>query len=239
MADALWTVDPNAYVILEHFADPSEERVLANHGRSAGRPGMMLWSNMNSTYNEAAMGYLAGNTDFGRAYPPFNTYPLTGQVTYMESHDEQWLMFKTRTFGACSGAPAGGAVVQRPQRRRLQHAHACDGAPAAVARRGLLPDRARPEDALGVRRGRLRRRPRRVPRVHGLPCGHAAADGQEADPLGLRLDAPRRTRTARAPRSSRPARRSARSAGRSTRTGPRCSRSATATTSSARRRRSR
>ena len=114
MADALWTVDPNAYVILEHFADASEERVLANHGRSAGRPGMMLWSNMNATYNEATMGYLNGNTDFGRAYPPNNNYPLTGQVTYMESHDEQWLMYKTRTFGACSGSVGGGSICNGP-----------------------------------------------------------------------------------------------------------------------------
>ena len=110
MADALWTVDPNAYVILEHFAEASEERVLASHGRSAGRPGMMLWSNMNNAYNEAAMGYLGGGTDFGRAYPPFNNYPLTGQVAYAESHDEQWLMYKTRTFGACAASPSGGAT---------------------------------------------------------------------------------------------------------------------------------
>jgi glycosidase len=110
MADALWTVDPNAYVILEHFAEASEERVLASHGRAAGRPGMMLWSNMNNAYNEAAMGYLGSGTDFGRAYPPFNNYPLSGQVTYMESHDEQWLMYKTRTFGACAASPTGGAT---------------------------------------------------------------------------------------------------------------------------------
>ena len=114
MADALWTVDPNAYVILEHFAVASEERVLANHGRDQGRPGMMLWNNMNAVYNEATMGYLNGNTDFGRAYPPFNTYPLTGQVTYMESHDEQWLMVKTRKYGACSNGVGGGSVCDGP-----------------------------------------------------------------------------------------------------------------------------
>ena len=118
MADALWMADPNAYVILEHFAVASEERVLATHGRDQGRPGMMLWNNMNAVYNEATMGYLNGNTDFGRAYPPFNQYPLTGQVTYMESHDEQWLMVKTRKYGACSGSVGGGST--------------CDGASAGA-----------------------------------------------------------------------------------------------------------
>lgn len=110
MADALWTVDPNAYVILEHFADPSEERVLANHGRSAGRPGMTLWNNMTNAYSESAMGYLNAGSELWRAYAPNSNYPRTGQVAYMESHDEQWQLFKTRTYGACANAPAGGAT---------------------------------------------------------------------------------------------------------------------------------
>ena len=109
MADAVWAVDPTAYVILEHFADASEERVLAAHGRDRGRPGMMLWNNMNGAYSESAMGYLNGQSALGRAYPPNNGYPLTGQIAYMESHDEQWLMYKTRAFGACANAPTGGA----------------------------------------------------------------------------------------------------------------------------------
>ena len=110
MADALWTVDPDAYVILEHFADASEERVLAAHGRAAGRPGMTLWNNMTTAYAESAMGYLNSNSSLTRAYPPNNTYPLTGQVAYMNSHDEQWGLFKVRTFGACTNAPGGGST---------------------------------------------------------------------------------------------------------------------------------
>ena len=110
MADAVWAVDPAAYVILEHFADASEERVLANHGRSAGRPGMMLWRNLSTAYSEAAMGYLNSNSDLRGAYPPNNGYPLHSQVGYMESHDEQWLQFKVRSYGACTNAPGGGAT---------------------------------------------------------------------------------------------------------------------------------
>ena len=37
-------------MILEHFADNSEETVLSNYG-------MMLWGNHNYDYNEATMGY--------------------------------------------------------------------------------------------------------------------------------------------------------------------------------------
>ena len=49
-ADYMWSVDPDTYVILEHFADNSEEEVLADYG-------MMLWGNSNYQYWEAAMGF--------------------------------------------------------------------------------------------------------------------------------------------------------------------------------------
>lgn len=110
MADALWAAHPDTWIILEHFAAWDEERVLANHGRAAGRPGMVMWNNMNHNYSEAAMGYLNATSELWRAYPPNNNFPRTGQVAYMESHDEQWMMFKTRSFGACANSPSGGAT---------------------------------------------------------------------------------------------------------------------------------
>ncbi len=100
MADRVWDVKPDAYVILEHFAADNEERELAHHGVADGYPGMMLWNNVNYAFNEATMGYLAGS-NFSHAY-----YGTTGQrwelphlISYMESHDEQWLMLKNRKFG--------------------------------------------------------------------------------------------------------------------------------------------
>src|SRR4030042_1510320 len=46
MANQIWEVDTTVYVILEHFADNYEERVLAEYSH-----GMMLWGNSNSNYN--------------------------------------------------------------------------------------------------------------------------------------------------------------------------------------------
>ena len=103
MADALWAEHPDAIVILEHFADASEERELAEYRRDEGRPGMTFWANMNDAYNESAMGYLGNRASLTRAYPPNNNYPIWGQIAYMESHDEQWQMFKLREFGNRSG----------------------------------------------------------------------------------------------------------------------------------------
>ncbi|WP_210519318.1 DUF4961 domain-containing protein [Hymenobacter terricola] len=96
----LISVDPNLYPILEHFPDNSEGTVLANNG-------FMLWGNANYNYNEATMGYVS-TSNFSYGY-----YGSTAQggrgwnspnlVTYMESHDEERLMYKNLTFGNSAG----------------------------------------------------------------------------------------------------------------------------------------
>ena len=91
MAGQIWQIRPDAYVILEHFTANAEEFELSKEG-------MMLWGNLNYTYNEATMGYMA-NSDFsGISYlERFWTSPML--VGYMESHDEQRLMYKNLEYG--------------------------------------------------------------------------------------------------------------------------------------------
>ncbi|MEM6261562.1 MAG: alpha-amylase family glycosyl hydrolase [Bacteroidota bacterium] len=96
-ADSLWTENPDAYVILEHFADNSEERELANYG-------MMFWGNHNFNYNEATMGYHNGsNSDFGGIFHQVRNWNDPHLLGFMESHDEERLMFKNIEFGNQSG----------------------------------------------------------------------------------------------------------------------------------------
>ncbi len=93
MGDVVWSYEPNAYLILEHFADNSEETVLSNYG-------FMLWGNMNHTYNEVTMGYsgnIAGVSHKSRNWSSPNL------IGYMESHDEERIMYKNLTFGSSSG----------------------------------------------------------------------------------------------------------------------------------------
>ena len=93
MADQIWAFDSTAYVILEHFAANSEEIVLSNYG-------MMLWGNHNYDYNEATMGYqsnFSGISYLNRGW----TNPFL--VGYMESHDEERLMYKNLQYGNSSG----------------------------------------------------------------------------------------------------------------------------------------
>ncbi len=91
MADSIWAYNPDAYVILEHFADNNEEKELANYG-------MMLWGNMNYNYCEASMGWTS-NSDFSWASYQSRDWNNPNLVAYMESHDEERMMYKNITWG--------------------------------------------------------------------------------------------------------------------------------------------
>ena len=89
MANKMWEKHPDAYVILEHFADNNEETILAGDG-------MLLWGNLNHDYNEATMGY---SSDLSWGYYKERGWSKAGLMTYMESHDEERLMYKNLQYG--------------------------------------------------------------------------------------------------------------------------------------------
>ena len=89
MANVIWDLDSESLLILEHFADNSEEKNLANFG-------FMLWGNMNYQYNEATMGY---NNDLNWGVYKERGWNDPHLVSYMESHDEERLMFKNLEYG--------------------------------------------------------------------------------------------------------------------------------------------
>jgi pullulanase/glycogen debranching enzyme len=97
MADRIWSHTPDAYVILEHFADNVEEKELAEYRAAEGK-GMMLWANHNAAYNQNTMGYASGS-DFSGIYYGNRGWSTPGAVGYMESHDEERLMYKNVQFG--------------------------------------------------------------------------------------------------------------------------------------------
>lgn len=96
-ADHIWSVNSNAYVILEHFTDNSEEKELAEYKREEGK-GMLLWGNINYSYNQATMGYTTG-WDFNWVSYKQRGWNVPHLVGYMESHDEERLMYKNITYG--------------------------------------------------------------------------------------------------------------------------------------------
>ncbi|GJQ20061.1 MAG: hypothetical protein HBSIN02_04160 [Bacteroidia bacterium] len=97
IADRIWEIDSTAYVILEHFADNSEESVLSNYG-------MMLWGKLTNEYNEATMGWHDNNkSNFSWGSYRARGWTDPNLVTYMESHDEERLMYKNLMYGNSSG----------------------------------------------------------------------------------------------------------------------------------------
>lgn len=99
--DSLQLKSPGSYVILEHFAANNEEIELANYG-------MLLWGNHNANFSQAAMGYNTpdpgGNTwNFEGGIFKTRGWSQPHLITYMESHDEERLMYKNLQFGNSSG----------------------------------------------------------------------------------------------------------------------------------------
>lgn len=89
-ADEVWDASPGAYAILEHFADNTEEKELANYG-------MMLWGNMHGAYTQTAKGLADNLTSVSYKARGFTVPHL---VHYMESHDEERLMYSALQEGS-------------------------------------------------------------------------------------------------------------------------------------------
>lgn len=88
----------NAIIIFEHLADKSEESELSDYG-------ILLWGNMNYNTNEATMGWgdesgggsLKG--DLSRASYKNRGWNRPNLIAYMESHDEERIMYKNEVYG--------------------------------------------------------------------------------------------------------------------------------------------
>ncbi len=88
---AVKEANPNAVFILEHFAEYNEEKVLADEG-------MLLWRNMDHNYGQAAMGFVS-NSSFVDSNGKGGMF-TNGWVGFAESHDEERLGYKMKTWGA-------------------------------------------------------------------------------------------------------------------------------------------
>ena len=101
--DEIQKRNPGAILILEHLSDNDEEKELADYG-------MMLWGNINGNFNEATMGYGAESGGYGPkgdvswASYKERAWSKPNLVAYMESHDEERIMFKNIAYGKVDGS---------------------------------------------------------------------------------------------------------------------------------------
>jgi 1,4-alpha-glucan branching enzyme len=98
-ADSIHKYFPDTYLILEHLAAKDEEQALQSLG-------FLLWggNRENKAYNEATMGYTTSSNITSIVYNS-NERGFTNPylVGYMESHDEERLMYKNLAYGNSSG----------------------------------------------------------------------------------------------------------------------------------------
>ena len=94
--DTLQNKTAGSYAILEHFADNTEEKELADYG-------MLLWGNLNYNYTQAAEGNI-GNSNFSGGIYTIRNWTKPHLVTYMESHDEERVVYNTLNFGSAAGS---------------------------------------------------------------------------------------------------------------------------------------
>ncbi|WP_291861508.1 alpha-amylase family glycosyl hydrolase [Marinilabilia sp.] len=93
MSNEIWARNSDAIVIFEHLSDNTEETQLANHG-------ILLWGNMNHPFSEAVMGFNEnGKSDFTWASYKQRGWTSPNVVAYMESHDEERVMFRALNYG--------------------------------------------------------------------------------------------------------------------------------------------
>ncbi|WKK66222.1 alpha-amylase family glycosyl hydrolase [Lutimonas zeaxanthinifaciens] len=102
-ADYQWAVAPDFYVIFEHLGTNPEETQWVNYRLNEGK-GIMMWSKLTDPYNESTLGYHEnGKSDFSWIDYKKRNWSVPANVAYMESHDEERLMYKNLEFGNSSG----------------------------------------------------------------------------------------------------------------------------------------
>lgn len=89
MGDKIWSYKPDAALILEHFTGNTEEMELASDG-------FLLWGDGKWRYQEASKG---NSSDLSEASWKNLGWSVPGVVDYMESHDQDRIMYLDLTFG--------------------------------------------------------------------------------------------------------------------------------------------
>ncbi len=100
-ADMQWEVNPDFIIIFEHLGGITEEKQWADYRLSEGK-GIMMWNKQTDPYNQSTMGFAENSNINGASYKQ-KGFDNPAGVTYMESHDEERLMYKNLAFGNNSG----------------------------------------------------------------------------------------------------------------------------------------
>jgi len=96
IGNKIWSYRPDAILILEHFTDNNEEKELAANG-------FLLWNYTRRRYQAASTSKTEWDMSFADASWKNRGWSVPGIVEYMESHDEERIMFLNLTEGEAVG----------------------------------------------------------------------------------------------------------------------------------------
>ncbi|QNM86736.1 T9SS type A sorting domain-containing protein [Polaribacter pectinis] len=100
-ADYQWEIDSEFYIIFEHLGTNTEELEWVNYKLNEGK-GIMVWGNHNYNYRKAIAGDI-GESNFSNISYKNRGWSVPANVSYMESHDEERLMYEAKTQGESQG----------------------------------------------------------------------------------------------------------------------------------------
>lgn len=93
MRDVIRSYSTDSYLILEHLGTEREEVELSEMG-------YLLWTNLTYSYHQAAKGYhTAGTSNLEGSLFNLRGFDRPALVTYMESHDEQRMLYEVLNYG--------------------------------------------------------------------------------------------------------------------------------------------
>ncbi len=93
MRDRIREYSQDSYLILEHFGSAQEERELSQDG-------FLFWTNVTGNYHRAAKGeHSGGASNLEGALFNLRGFDQPVLVSYIESHDEQRVMYEVLNFG--------------------------------------------------------------------------------------------------------------------------------------------
>ncbi|WP_088323400.1 alpha-amylase family glycosyl hydrolase [Polaribacter tangerinus] len=101
-ADYQWEIDQTSYVIFEHLGTNAEETEWVNYKLNEGK-GIMVWGNQNYNYRKAIAGDIS-NSDFSWVSYKNRGWSVPANISYMESHDEERLLYEAKNNGLVEGS---------------------------------------------------------------------------------------------------------------------------------------
>lgn len=101
-ADDQWAIKDDFYVIFEHLGGINEEREWANYRINEGK-GIMLWNKQSDAYGTATSGNGSANLD-NISYKKKGFAQASSSIGYMESHDEERMMYRNITSSESNGS---------------------------------------------------------------------------------------------------------------------------------------